>query len=922
MTCTALIATTINSLSIGSKYYSFTSSEAVPFALAAGGSFTLAVTFNLTGYSANGADGTISLAPGSKSGAVSITTDNSVAEFASSQSISLTGDAVTDGSYPSVNPLQVDFTAVVVTNTTSGPISNGASYNTFILSNLGETELEVMGYAYTNTDPSDDDTQFTNLTVNGNETLVDSNGYFTTTELPALQSSIAAGNSLTIEVSFNTNILGDYFTILCIWTNGGMVYVTFDASAASQPIAKVYYSTSEGGWNLIPNSPNTDEDWEYMIDFGTSAGGNDQTITLLVSNTGGSDLIITKSKPPEGTYLSATNPVGDLAEGLQIAPGKNITGSVYFEPPTAQLNSGQTMYYGAWTLNFNDLTWGVHVVNFTGEIEGAQVGPELASGAPRFQYLGCYLDSEATRIESSSVVSANNSIGFCQNKAYANTAAFAGVEYMDECYWGDAIPSSTVLATDANCEGYLCTGDSTQYCGGEGGYISIWYDVTAYFPENGTLGAGYQPPSMPQTVGDYELLGCYGDDSAARALTGLTPGLGSSTSLETCAAACAGYRYFGTEYSSECYCGNTINVESGTGVSGKLQTSGCTMLCAANQHEYCGGSSRLSMYGRNETVVSSTSASHSSSLTIISSSSAISSSSSAAASTPSSSSPVASTTTSTTPSPTASISCPNSNNTIYTAFNGARFVLECYLDRAGGDLAMDYVSSYAAACEACSTTTGCVALSWQPGINNPNYMKSSLVAGTYNTGVWGARLLTIDGPAALTESSDGSGDTLSITGRPVISIVSSSKSDASSGSSVASVTGRPVISLSSDSDLTSGMESTSIVTSASQAPSTHSLASIASSPSAITSTELVLTSTSGFTSLATSVSATPSAAKTASSPAAIASLSTPAGWSYAGCVNDSTTTRALQGPSLVNSGMTISMCTTYCSNKHFPYAGL
>lgn len=178
-----------------------------------------------------------------------------------------------------------------------------------------------------------------------------------------------------------------------------------------------------------------------------------------------------------------------------------------------------------------------------------------------------------------------NSIGSCQDQAYAHAAAFAGVEYADECYWGDAIPSSARRATDADCQSYRYSGDSAEYCGGNGGYASMWYDVIAYFPGNGTLAPGYQPPSQPPTVGDYYFLGCYGDDTATRALSGKAPGLGSSTSLETCAAACAGYAYFGTEYSDECDCGSTINVESGSGVSGKNQTGGCTMVCAGDAEE-------------------------------------------------------------------------------------------------------------------------------------------------------------------------------------------------------------------------------------------------------------------------------------------------------------------------------------------------
>ncbi|ROV99138.1 hypothetical protein VMCG_06689 [Cytospora schulzeri] len=940
LTCTALIDTTIESMTIGSTYYKVTKSPTLPTTLTTGQSFTLSVIFNLTSYSADGSYGT-KLSPGVKSGALTITTENTVAEYASTQPISLTGEAVTDASYPSVNPLQVDFSPVVVTNTSSGS-SGGTSENSFVLANLGEASMQILGYGYTTTDPTDDDTTFVNVTSGDNGTdVLDSNGYFTTSSLPALKSTMAAGTSVVITVDFTASTVGSYFTILVIWTTGGMVYVTLEASAASQPIAMVYYSNNEGGWNLIPDSPDTDEDWTYTIDFGTGPGGTDQTIELLVANIGGSDLIITKSKAPEGTYLAATNPDGDLAEGLSISPGTNATATVYFEPPKAQLNSLPVTYAAAWTLNVDDLNWGVHVLNFTGTIEGTQVGPKLADGTARFKWLGCYLDSTAARIESSTTSSSNDTNGWCQEQAYDHTSAFAGTEYMDECYYGNAIPSSSLKGSDSSCTGYACAGDSTQSCGGPGGYMSLWYDVTAYFPNNGSLASAYQPPSQPAVVGDYSYIGCYGDDTASRALSGEAPGLGTSNSLEACAAACAGYTYFGTEYGDECYCGNTINVESGTGVSGKLQTSGCTVICAASANEYCGGSARLSMYALNGTKTSSSSSSSSSTGTT-KAFSATGSTSSVTSTTS-----TVSTTSSTAATPTASISCPDNNGTVYTALNGATFMLECYLDRQGGDFTMGY---------------------------------NAINAGTTNSGVWGARLLT---PAGVSFSSAGSTtpsslSSTSIANRPVILTANTSSETVSSYSSTStsSITGRPVIlngspSLSPSSSPSTGTSDLDLSSTA----ATKSLSSALVSGSNITATSTSDTSTSSSSHIAAAstttsdLSPSPSTLKsstdhsstslvgsvtgsvqpptvpsittslipstntssvlsvTRSSPTSTSSASStssaaPAGWSYVGCVNDNVDNPVLQGISLVNNGMTITMCTTYCANQKYPLAGV
>ncbi|KUI55535.1 Putative fungistatic metabolite [Cytospora mali] len=898
LTCTALIETAIESMTIGSTYYKVTESPTLPKNLTAGQSFTFSVTFNLTTYSADGSHGT-KLAPGVKSGAVTITTENEVAEYASTQPISLTGEAITDASYPNVNPLQVDFSPVVVTNTSSGPVSSGASENTFVLANLGEASMQISRYGYTNTDPTDDDTVFYNLTTSDNGTVLDSNGYFTSSSLPAVGSTIAAGSSVVVTVDFNTNIVGSYFTILVIWTTGGMVYVTLEGSAASQPIAKVYYSNGEGGWNLIPNSPDTDEDWTYTIDFGTSTGGEDQTIELLVANIGGSDLIITKSKPPEGTYLAATNPDGDLAEGLSISPGTNDTATVYFEPPAAKLNSPAVVYDAAWTLNVNDLTWGVHVLNFTGTIEGTQVGPKLANGSARFQWLGCYHDSTTSRIESSTAASSNDTNGWCQEQAYEATAAFAGTEYMDECYWGNSIPSSSRKGSDSSCTGYACAGDSTQSCGGAGGWISLWYDVTAYFPGNSSLAAAYQPPSQPAVVGDYYFLGCYGDDTASRALSGKAPSLGSSNTLEACAAACAGYTYFGTEYGDECYCGNTINVESGSGISGKNQTGGCTVLCAAATNEYCGGSARLSLtkaFSATGTVSSTTS--------------------------------VTSTTSTTAATPTASISCPDNNGTVYTALNGATFMLECYLDRQGGDLTTGY------RCLGCEASDSGWEFDFQVSFEQYidlvilNFCGGGASAIDYEHKL-GGYLNVRDNQFLLEHNS-----------LPLIVITSEhctvkfrSVFQCDHWHAVKLYRfylGHRVINDASfkfsikhlrqfHTGFVAGfvteffyVDDLKYFIQLQHSDLGDSEQFIDKSPLNLT---ILITTTSSTSYVASSSS-------TATSTASSTSSAAPAGWTYVGCVDDNVSNPVLQGISLINNGMTINMCTTYCASYKYPLAGV
>ncbi|KAI0207010.1 WSC domain-containing protein [Astrocystis sublimbata] len=65
--------------------------------------------------------------------------------------------------------------------------------------------------------------------------------------------------------------------------------------------------------------------------------------------------------------------------------------------------------------------------------------------------------------------------------------------------------------------------------------------------------------------------------------------------VEKCISACdgKGYKYAGLEYSSQCFCGNSIPDDR----MPKNGTVGdCSMPCAGNANEFCGGAARVSVY--------------------------------------------------------------------------------------------------------------------------------------------------------------------------------------------------------------------------------------------------------------------------------------------------------------------------------------
>lgn len=87
-------------------------------------------------------------------------------------------------------------------------------------------------------------------------------------------------------------------------------------------------------------------------------------------------------------------------------------------------------------------------------------------------------------------------------------------------------------------------------------------------------------------------LGCYVEGSGGRALKNLI--LADDTlTVESCAAACTNYAFWGVEYGRECWCDDVI--ESTAFVS--PDPSVCDMACKGDATETCGGSSTINIYG-------------------------------------------------------------------------------------------------------------------------------------------------------------------------------------------------------------------------------------------------------------------------------------------------------------------------------------
>lgn len=173
-----------------------------------------------------------------------------------------------------------------------------------------------------------------------------------------------------------------------------------------------------------------------------------------------------------------------------------------------------------------------------------------------------------------------NCAAFCAGYKYF------GTEYAAECYCGASLHATAAeAASPADCA-MPCTGNPAQLCGGPGRLELYEADGVAAAPQ----------PSQPATVAGtapatvWSFHGCVTEADGVRAL-GAASSAADTLTLEACAAACAGYQYFGAEFGRECYCGDGLAAGAVEVLAGE-----CSMPCAGDGAQLCGAGNRLSVY--------------------------------------------------------------------------------------------------------------------------------------------------------------------------------------------------------------------------------------------------------------------------------------------------------------------------------------
>ena len=215
--------------------------------------------------------------------------------------------------------------------------------------------------------------------------------------------------------------------------------------------------------------------------------------------------------------------------------------------------------------------------------------PQAGTTYDGWTYLGCANETDGGRtLPGASTVSDSMSNALCQSFCASKGFPLAGTEYSRECYCGFKLDPTTSLGQ--NCNARVCAGNNSEYCGGPN-RVSVWNSTTYTGPLQPF------PSKVGDTMGSSVYLGCTVDDTGNRALGQASYTNRTGLTNDACMSFCASKNLplWGTEYASECYCDVALKSYA------VLGSSTCSMACAGNSSQICGGPSRMTIF--NNTAV-------------------------------------------------------------------------------------------------------------------------------------------------------------------------------------------------------------------------------------------------------------------------------------------------------------------------------
>ncbi|KAJ7591598.1 hypothetical protein C8J56DRAFT_1137522 [Mycena floridula] len=217
--------------------------------------------------------------------------------------------------------------------------------------------------------------------------------------------------------------------------------------------------------------------------------------------------------------------------------------------------------------------------------------------------IGCYSDNVSGRaLTTGNLGLPSTTNEACTSACFSRGFRFSGTEFSAECYCGSAIVNGGAPASSSDCS-MACAGNSTELCGGPN-RLNVYNYTGTDLPSGGGTGGGTggstgaASPVLSGLPGTWKYAGCYVDNAFGRDFE-VSEGGSPQNTVESCVATCdaANFTVAGMEFADECYCGNRLVNGATLG-----DETTCSMGCAGNASEACGGPNRLSVYSSTKTV--------------------------------------------------------------------------------------------------------------------------------------------------------------------------------------------------------------------------------------------------------------------------------------------------------------------------------
>ncbi|OCF41274.1 hypothetical protein I317_04932 [Kwoniella heveanensis CBS 569] len=205
-------------------------------------------------------------------------------------------------------------------------------------------------------------------------------------------------------------------------------------------------------------------------------------------------------------------------------------------------------------------------------LSNATLSP-IMPGSSSDAYVGCYENSNRG-LTAYTYYDNTITVEKCRTTCSEFGYSLASVYLSKYCGCGNSWVGAAQKYASSYCQYYKCGGNSTEYCGGQ------------------TTAALYNTSDVTVTINKPDgWVGCWTDNSNSRTLQGYAYNA-SPMSSKACRIACAnqGFAYAGTEFGSQCFCGNEI------ANGAKAPTSSCSTKCSGYANETCGGGGFMDLY--------------------------------------------------------------------------------------------------------------------------------------------------------------------------------------------------------------------------------------------------------------------------------------------------------------------------------------